>query len=605
MIRGKWLAVAGAVLLGALFVWTVTPGGDSAHAEGPVVIVVTSGGDGEDATCPDPVACTLRAAIDLANADESGETVTITFDPATFGEDGVIAVGDLPLPALTRANASIDGGQLPITITGPGADAGTAGVLLAGERTALRGVRVGQFATCVGASGTSAVVRDVAVGNCGTGIAIDGAGTVVEASAIGFAANGTAAPVDAGIRVRAPDVRIGGEAAGNRIGNATIAVEVGGGSTAFAGTLIAQNVIGRSTAAQPAPVAIGVQLRQPSIGTRIAANSFFNSTIAAIQVVADSGEGSVTGNTFTGNSFALMGGMAIDLDANAVRDPNDPGDLDDGPNGLQNHPVITRATQSAITGSAGATCAGCTVEVYVADHAPGGVNDYGRTPIGTAVTDGAGDFVLSTPPVTPGQWVTALATNAGNTSEFGPGARVGTGVVQCGNVMLEPGWNHLGYFGTGPLTLGDAFPDDGGPGAVTAIYRLRDGERDYDAWFADMPFGNTLTTLTPGDSYWFYATSEAALPDGFALNLGLPVELHAGWNDFVYLGGGGNIRDALASIDGAYHNLYRWTNDGDGGGWAVYSTDVPAFAIDFDEIASCETYTILMDAAGTLQPLQP
>lgn len=605
MIRGKWLAVAG-VLLGALFVWTAAPGDvGPVHAEGPVIIVVTnSGDDPEGALCPDPAACTLRAAIDLANADESGETVTITFDPAIFAEDGAIAVGEAPLPALTRADASIDGGQLPITITGPGAGAATAGIVLAGERTALRAVRVGQFATCVAAAAPSVVVRDIATGDCGTGIAIDATGAVVEASAIGFAANGTAAPLDVGIRVRAPGVRIGGDAAGNRIGNVTIAIEVGGGAP-FAGTVITQNVIGRSTAAQPAPVAIGVQLRQPSIGTTIAANSFFNSTIAAIQVVADSGEGSVTGNTFAGNTFALTSGMAIDLNANAIRDPNDPGDLDDGPNGLQNHPVITRATQSAITGSAGATCAGCTIEVYVADHVPGGANDYGRTPIGTAVADGAGDFVITTPPVTPGQWVTALTTNAGNTSEFGPGARVGTGVVQCGNVTLEPGWNHLGYFGNGPLTLGGAFPDDGGPGAVTAIYRLRDGERDYDAWFADMPFGNTLTTLTPGDSYWFYATHEAALPDGFALNLGLPVELHAGWNDFVYLGGSGNIRDALASIDGAYHNLYRWTNEGDGGGWAVYSTDVPEFAIDFDEIEACATYTIAMDVPGMLQPLQP
>lgn len=606
MIRGRWLEVAGLGLLGVLLGWsTAQPSaGGVARADGPVIIVVTSSAD-DGGACPDAAACTLRAAIDTANADESGETVTITFDPEVFGEDGTIAAGEEALPPLTRAEASIDGGALAIMLVGPGRDAATAGMVLAGEHTALRNVRIEHFATCVAVRGGSVVVRGVSAGHCGTGIAIDGAGAAVTASALGFAANGTAAPIDRGIRVRAPGARIGGAGEANHIGNATIAVEVGGGATPFADTVIAGNVIGQATAAQPAPVAIGVQLRQPSTGTTVRENGFSNSAIAAIQVVADSSEGTVTGNTFAGNTFALAGGMAIDLNANAVRDPNDPGDGDDGANGLQNHPLVSRATQSAIAGTAGAGCAGCTVEVYVAEHAPGSANDYGRTPIATTIADAAGNFVVETPPVVPGQWVTALTTNGGDTSEFGPSARVGTGVVQCGNLALRPGWNHLGFFGGAPLTLSAAFPEAGGTSAVTAIYRLRDGERAYDAWFAEMPFGNTLTTLTPGESYWFYATREVALPDGFALNLGLPVDLHDGWNDFVYVGGEGDIRDALASLAGAYHDVYRWTNDGEGGSWQVYSTDLPAFAVDFEELEPCGAYTIAMDGPGRLQPLQP
>src|SRR5690606_21166692 len=135
----------------------------------------------------------------------------------------------------------------------------------------------------------------------------------------------------------------------------------------------------------------------------------------------------------------------------------DDGDGDIGPNAWLNHPLITRATQSRIEGTA---CAGCEVQVYAAVHLPGGIGDFGSLPlpVGTITANAGGTFAVDSPPVSPGEWVIALAIDAdGNTSEFGPANRVGAGAVQCGNLDLRAGWNHVGFFGPQTVILGDTF----------------------------------------------------------------------------------------------------------------------------------------------------
>ncbi|HZQ16339.1 MAG TPA: CSLREA domain-containing protein [Gaiellaceae bacterium] len=59
-------------------------------------------------------------------------------------------------------------------------------------------------------------------------------------------------------------------------------------------------------------------------------------------VQVDSG----TGNTISRNSIDLNDGLGIDLGSDGAVTPNDAGDGDTGPNGLQNFPVITSATMS-------------------------------------------------------------------------------------------------------------------------------------------------------------------------------------------------------------------------------------------------------------------
>jgi hypothetical protein len=207
--------------------------------------------------------------------------------------------------------------------------------------------------------------------------------------------------------------------------------------------------------------------------------------------------------------------------------------------------------------------------------------------------------------VSSGEWVTAAATDeAGNSSEFSPSVRVGTGAIQCGNVGLVAGWNHAGWFGAATVALGDHFPGDPG-GLVRAVYELRpDGS--YGHWFRDTAIGRTLTSLVPGRAYFFLLDGPLALPAGFSLSSPLGVQLGAGWNSFVYFGASDDAADAMMSISGAGMALYRFAEDESGGHWQTWGTpDLPPYARDFAAAAACESYVVFLDEPATLTPLHP
>lgn len=591
-------ALALAALFAAIFAIGSARGADEPGEE-PLEIVVTSSGDADDAECPHETACTLRAAIEFTNELEGDAPVHIRFAEEAFGEDeNTIAIETEPLPVLTRASVSIDAVNLTVVLDGSALAEAADGLVITGASSSVRGIAVRNFvASCVVLGGPDQSAQDLSVGGCATGIFITGDGATLQSSRVeGRAGAGT------GILVRAGDVTIGGESApsGNAVGNAAVGIDVGGGEAAFEGVHILRNRIGENADGEPAPLGVGVRLRSPGSGTAIDSNQFKNTTVAAIQVAPAAGGPESSANSFRSNTFALTSGMAIDLGGDGVRNPN--GNAG-GPNDGVHHPVITRATQSAIVGSAGPSCVGCTVELYAAHHEPGGADDYGTTPLGTESTDTNGSFQFDAPAVAPGDWLTALVTDSnGNTSEFGPSARVGDGVAQCGNVTLWPGWNHAGYFGSTPLSLANGFGDGSG---VTAIYALEDGAGTYRHWFADVEFSRTLTTLEPGESYWFYAERPVTLASGFALHVALPVELKPGWNDFVYIGADAHPLDALTSIAGAHGALYRWANGTSGGGWERWLPDAPGFAQDIGEVESCATYMVEVYEPVTLTPLQP
>lgn len=130
-------------------------------------------------------------------------------------------------------------------------------------------------------------------------------------------------------------------------------------------------------------------------------------------------------NRFTQNSIYNNTGLGIDLvPLNAVN-PNDADDSDVGVNEQLNFPVISAATTTQMSGSA---CAGCTVELFIAD---GGVGVYGegKTYLGSATADAGGAFTLvGSTGVSVGQYVTATAIDKnGNTSEFSLNAVVTLG----------------------------------------------------------------------------------------------------------------------------------------------------------------------------------
>ena len=133
-------------------------------------------------------------------------------------------------------------------------------------------------------------------------------------------------------------------------------------------------------------------------------------------------------NPIRRNSIYSNGKLGIDLGADGVT-ANDPGDIDFGPNNLQNFPVLT----SAVSGPQGIKIQGTItstqstslfIEFFSDSSCDPSGNGEGRTFLGeqTVITNGnvSVNFeVLLATSVPPGQFITATATDSsGNTSEF-------------------------------------------------------------------------------------------------------------------------------------------------------------------------------------------
>ena len=121
------------------------------------------------------------------------------------------------------------------------------------------------------------------------------------------------------------------------------------------------------------------------------------------------------GNRFTQNSIYGNQGFGIDLEPLGQVNPNDAGDSDSGVNGLLNYPTYTTTNAAVVNGTA---CAGCTVEVFLADHASGSFGQ-GQTYLTSAVADASGNWSALMPASAQGHVITTTATDlANNTSEF-------------------------------------------------------------------------------------------------------------------------------------------------------------------------------------------
>ena len=220
--------------------------------------------------------CTLRAAIQTANA--RGSTQTIGFDlPA--GQTTIAPTS--PLPAI-KAHPTIDGTTQPgggVTLSGDLAGTGANGLNVTGGRTTIKGLTIGGFD--------------------GDGVLLASPGNVLLADRIGTNAAGSAAhPNDEGVRISnssgnhvgvANDPTDGNVISGNRSAGVVVA---GRNNT---GNDIAENVIGTdATAHRKLGNGAGVRL----IGAR--------TTLGPDNIIS--------GNSFLG--VEIVGGAAVD---NVVR----------------------------------------------------------------------------------------------------------------------------------------------------------------------------------------------------------------------------------------------------------------------------------------------
>lgn len=147
----------------------------------------------------------------------------------------------------------------------------------------------------------------------------------------------------------------------------------------------------------------------------------------------------VSGNSIPilSNSIYSNGQLGIDLGDDGVT-PNDPGDFDTGPNGLQNFPVLTSAATAAGRTLVQGTLSSGPNRTYLVQFFsqsqldPTGFGQ-GRTLIGSALvtTDANGNAVINSlldAPTVVGDFITATATTepsaTGETSEFSAGIAV-------------------------------------------------------------------------------------------------------------------------------------------------------------------------------------
>jgi hypothetical protein len=135
------------------------------------------------------------------------------------------------------------------------------------------------------------------------------------------------------------------------------------------------------------------------------------------------------GNKMSRNSMLLNGGLGIDLDAGSTGvTPNDPGDVDGGPNNFQNFPGLTTATiqgnRLRVAGTIDTPNPTTVVIEFFANPVPVPGADpsghgEGAVFLGTVNPNAAGMFNATLPRVRPGTLISATATDAaGNTSEF-------------------------------------------------------------------------------------------------------------------------------------------------------------------------------------------
>ena len=309
------------------------------------------------------------------------------------------------------------------------------------------------------ASPNNVIQQNVISGNSQAGVnlysALPGAGggNVVVGNHIGTNAAGTTVIGNSGggIAVSTPNNIIGSTTAGlgNVIGGASFSV-TGISVNGATGNIILGNFIGTDATATlnlGSSGGSGIRLFDAS-GTTVGGPTRGSGNVIANMGtfgygIAVGGNGPVAGkinNAIRGNNVFSVGRLNIDLQGVFGVDPNDPGDADDGPNHLQNYPVITNAVTSAGTTTINGTLStNPAITTYQIDFFSSTTGDpfspqanffLGTMPVTTNASGNASfQFLVTLPsPIPSGKFITATATDPnGNSSELSvPVAASGT-----------------------------------------------------------------------------------------------------------------------------------------------------------------------------------
>ena len=506
----------------------------------PSAFIVNSTGDGPDAQpfdgiCDDGTGnCTLRAAIEEANAI-SGDDV-IHFNIGGGGPRTIRPLSELPI---IKEAVTIDGTTQPGFSGAPlvelsGANAGAAnGLTINTSGCLIRGLIVNGFNQ--------------------DGILIYGPGAAdnqISANYIGVDRSGSAAAPNgtSGINLAngATSNRIGGPNPGDAnviSGNRGVGVYIQGDLTLS--NLVQVNYIGvaadgasplGNTSGSGASSGYGILIGSGASLNLVIDNVIAFNEDAGIGIYNEPSFNSSVNNSIVRNSIHSNGGLGIDLGVDGAT-LNDTGDSDTGPNGLQNHPILT----AALAGPGGVTVQGTldtspgiyTLNYYVSPVCdPTGYGE-GQTTLDSVsvTTDGAGraNFTTLLTVSNPlGSFITVTARDLlGSTSEFSRciGVTVPNGPdVKPESMLVLPDLitatgNGFGGSGGGVIvTVGGvgfdqpAKVEDGGK-RMTQSGKLVDGRTIEEAIKPGLPVVLTFTNSIGGVTSFSYLRPVPPPPD--------------------------------------------------------------------------------------------
>jgi CSLREA domain-containing protein len=188
---------------------------------------------------------------------------------------------------------------------------------------------------------------------------------------------------------------------------------------------IADNKIGLTANGTPGGNKLfGVNINAGSIRTLVGPGNEIAYNASGVQIQSDGVEPPdpasmlTNQNTITQNSIhdnATNGVAALGIDLAPFGTPNTAANCDPNVNDCMVAPTLSNPHQTSVDV---ATCARCTIELFLADRAAGAIGA-GKTFLTSAVADSTGTLHLFVPSAALGKVVTATATNPnGSTSEF-------------------------------------------------------------------------------------------------------------------------------------------------------------------------------------------
>ncbi len=386
------------------------------------LLVVNNASDIDDGTCS-PTNCSLREAINAANA--APDATTIAFNIPGAGVHTIqpnvmypaitspVIIDGTTQPGYSGAPLiELDGSLIPAAIPANG-------LWIQGGNSTVKGLIINRFTfggITLENGGNNTIIDNY--------IGIDNTGTQARGNRDGVYIYNSTNNVVGGIT--AADRNI---ISGNNDDGVNFAGTTGGDSNTVQGNYIGTDVTGTQPIGNHGD---GVKISEESDNNLIGGTTAAAANRIAYNlgrgVYAENVSAFSTGNRIWGNQIYGDIQLGIDLKGDGIT-ANDAGDADTGPNNLQNFPLLTGAvsepTDIVLTGILNSTPnTTFRLEFFANPACDSSGNGEGQTFLGfsNVNTNGSGNAVINvTLPtfVADGQFITATATDPGNnTSEF-------------------------------------------------------------------------------------------------------------------------------------------------------------------------------------------